>query len=176
MNSQERGASIPRPRVRWSPPPEDCFKVNFDAAYREESGFAGIGVVCRDNSALAIAALCQNLGQVQLAEMAEALAAQRVVVFAREMSLFHIIVEGDCLSVIQALLSNGPCPLMFGHIIDETKRLGNVLRSCMFQHVGRDGNKLAHSLAKKAVLSADLEIWVEDLPKDVDVVFQSDLP
>ena len=65
---------------------------------------------------------------------------------------------------------------MFGHIIDETKRFGNVLRSCMFQHVRRDGNRLGYSLVKKAVLSADLEVWVEELPKDVDVVFQSDLP
>ena len=46
---------------------------------------------------------------------------------------------------------------------------------CMFQHVKRDGNRLAHSLAKKAVLSADLEVWIEDLLEDVDVVFQSDL-
>ena len=46
----------------------------------------------------------------------------------------------------------------------------------MFQHVRRDGNRLAHSLAKKSVLFADLEVWVEDLPEDVDVVFQSDLP
>ena len=53
--------------------------------------------------------------------MAEALAARRVVVFAGEMSLFHIIVEGDCLSVNQALLCSGPCPLLYGHIIDETK-------------------------------------------------------
>ena len=45
----------------------------------------------------------------------------------------------------------------------------------MFQHVRRDGNRLAHSLAKKAVLSADLEVWIEDLLEDVDVVFQSDL-
>ena len=42
----------------------------------------------------------------------------------------------------------------------------------MFQHVRRDGNRLAHSLAKKVVLFANLEIWVEDLPEDVDVVFQ----
>ena len=87
--------------------------------------------------------------------------------------MFDIIVEGDCLTVIQALLRGGLCPLLFGHIIDETKRLGGVLRSCMFQHVKGDGNRLAHSLAKKAVLSVDL--WVEDLPEDVDVVFQSDL-
>ena len=46
----------------------------------------------------------------------------------------------------------------------------------MFQHVRRDVNRLVHSLVKKAVLSADLEIWVEDLPEDVDVVFQSNLP
>ena len=35
--------------------------------------------------------------------MAKALAAHRVVVFAREMSLFNTIVEEDCLFVIQAL-------------------------------------------------------------------------
>ncbi|XP_050278388.1 uncharacterized protein LOC126719932 [Quercus robur] len=175
VNSKEHGASIPRPVVRWSPPPEDCFKINFDAAYFEDSGLAGIGVVCRDHSGQAIAALCHNLGKVQSAEMAKALAARRAVIFAMEMSLFDIIVEGDYLTVIQALLRVGPCPLLFGHIIDETKRLGGVLRSCILQHVRRDGNRLAHSLAKKAVLSADLEVWVEDLPKDVDVVFQSDL-
>ena len=73
------------------------------------------------------------------------------------------------------MLRIGPCPLLFSHIIDETKRLRQVL-SCMFQHVRRDGNRLAHSLAKKSVLFTDLEVWVEDLPEDVDVVFQSDLP
>ncbi|XP_050253654.1 uncharacterized protein LOC126699730 [Quercus robur] len=139
VNSKEHGASIPRPVVRWSPPPEDHFKINFDAAYFEDSGLASIGVACRDHSGQAIAALCQNLGKVQSAEMAEALAARRAMIFAREMSLFDIIVEGDCLTVIQALLHVSPCPLLFGHIIDETKRLGGVLRSCMFQHVRRDG-------------------------------------
>ena len=108
--------------------------------------------------------------------MAEALAARRAVIFAREMSLFDIIVEGDCLTVIQALLRVGPCALLFGHIIDEIKRLGGVLRRCMFQHVWRDGNRLAHCLAKKAVLSTGFEVWVEDLLEAVDVVFQSDLP
>ena len=108
--------------------------------------------------------------------MAEALTARSPVIFARELSLFNIIVEGDCLHVIQALKCSGPCPLLFGHIIDETKRLGRVLRSCMSQHVRWDGNRLAHSLAKKTILFVDLEVWVEDLLEDMDVVFQSDLP
>ena len=65
--------------------------------------------------------------------------------------------------------------MLFSHIIDETKRLGQMLGGCMFQHVRREGNRLAHSLAKKVVLSADTEIWVEALPEEVAYVFQSDL-
>ena len=38
------------------------------------------------------------------------------------------------------------------------------------------GNNLAHSLARRAVLTADTDVWLEDLPQDLDDVFQSDLP
>ena len=38
------------------------------------------------------------------------------------------------------------------------------------------GNRLAHGLAKRAALVADTDVWVEDLPSDLDVVFQSDVP
>ena len=65
--------------------------------------------------------------------------------------------------------------MLFSHIIDETKRLGQMLRGCMFQHVRREGNRLARSLAKNAVLFADIEVWVEALPEEMADVFQSDL-
>ena len=45
----------------------------------------------------------------------------------------------------------------------------------MFQHV-REGNRLAHSLAKNAFLSIDTDVWIKTLPKDVEDVFQSNLP
>ena len=45
----------------------------------------------------------------------------------------------------------------------------------MLQHV-REGNRLAHSLAKNAVLSSDIDVWIKTLPEDVEDVFQSDLP
>ena len=50
-----------------------------------------------------------------------------------------------------------------------------MLRGCRFQHVRREGNRLAHSLAKKAVLSADTKVWVEALTKEVVDVFQWDI-
>ena len=35
---------------------------------------------------------------------------------------------------------------------------------------------LAHCLAKKTVLSAYTDVWVESLPENVEDVFHSDLP
>ena len=108
--------------------------------------------------------------------MAETLAAKRAVRFATELCLFQVIIEGDCSRVIAALKGFGRCSTLFGHIIDESKRIGGTLRSCLFRHVRREGNKLAHCLAKKTVLYADTDIWVESLLEDVEDVFHSDLP
>ena len=108
--------------------------------------------------------------------MAEALAARRAVRFVTELCVFRVIIEGDCSRLITALKGFGRCCTLFGHIIDESKRIGGTLRSCLFQHVWCEGNRLAHCLAKKAVLSANTDIWVESLPEDVEYVFHSDLP
>ena len=54
--------------------------------------------------------------------------------------------------------------------------MGSLLRRCQFQHVWPDGNRLAHGLARQVALAADTDVWVEELPSDLDVVFQSDLP
>ncbi|KAK7852655.1 hypothetical protein CFP56_038305 [Quercus suber] len=64
---------------------------------------------------------------------------------------------------------------MYGHVIEETRQLGSCLELCSFHHVKREGNKLAHSLPRRAVLSADMDVWVEELPEDLDAVFQGDL-
>ena len=90
--------------------------------------------------------------------MAEALAARRAMVFARELSLFNVILEGDFLWVIQALIYLGRCNTLFGHIIDETKRIGDLLRQCKFRHVCREGNRLTHGLVRKVVLSVDTNV------------------
>ena len=37
------------------------------------------------------------------------------------------------------------------------------------------GNNLAHFLARRAVLTVDTDVWLEELPQDLDDVFQSDL-
>ena len=70
---------------------------------------------------------------------------------------------------------DGHCNTLFGHIIDETKRIGVMLRQCQFQHVCREGNRLAHGLVRRVVLSIGTDVWVEDLLGNLDDVFQSEL-
>ncbi|KAK9983282.1 hypothetical protein SO802_032807 [Lithocarpus litseifolius] len=124
--------SVPREVVKWSPPDDGLYKVNFDGAVFEDQACAGLGVVIRDSAGLVIGALSQKIRLPSSVVMVEALAARRAVMFAREISVFGL----------------------------------------WWRH---EGNKLAHALARRAVLSADFDVWMEDLPRDLDDVFLFDL-
>ena len=94
----------PKPaHVRWSPPMENLYKANFDAALFEHLGFAGLGMVVRDCRRNVLAAFSQKVALLQSVEMAEALVAKRAVQLAIEMSFLRVMVEGDCKRVVQAL-------------------------------------------------------------------------
>ena len=58
---------------------------------------------------------------------------------------------------------------LYGHIIEEIKLLSSLF-TCRFLHVNRKGNMLAHALARRAVLSADTKVWIEELPQDLEDV------
>ncbi|XP_030939570.1 uncharacterized protein LOC115964388 [Quercus lobata] len=163
------------PRVKWLPPAEGGYKPNFDAAFFENSEVAGIGVVVRDSSGNVMGALSQKIPKPQSVEHAEALAACGAVILVKELLLSQACFEGDCQRVIQAINACGPSRTLFGHIIEEIHCFSSALACCSFVHVRREGNKLAHALARRAVLSADTDVWVEELPNDLDDVFRSDL-
>ena len=159
----------------WCPSPEQHYKGNFDAAFFYASGCAGIGVVFCDHTGQVIAALSRKILLVQTVELVKALAARRAVGFALELSLFSVELEGDCSRVILALNALKSCNTLFGHVTDECRRVSTFLRFCKFQHVRREENRLAHTLARRAVLSAGTNVWIEFLHSDLEDVFQSDL-
>ncbi|KAK7851268.1 hypothetical protein CFP56_042495 [Quercus suber] len=103
VHCKETSSNDRPPRVRWTPPPDTCYKLNFDAALLDGFNQVGLGAVCRDSQGHVLAALSQRVGPVKSVEMAEALAAKRAVVFARELSFFEVLIEGDCLRIVQAL-------------------------------------------------------------------------
>ena len=105
--------------------------------------------------------------------MVEALAASRAINFAKELCIHQMVVEGDSLQVIKVINDSRPSWTMFGHVIAEVQILSSTI-CCSFNHVRREGNKPAHALARRAILSTDFDVWLEDLSRDLDDVFQFD--
>ena len=95
------------------------------------------------------------------------MACRRAVLFAKEMSIFEAIVEGDAEIVISALKDGSTSNLEFGHIIQDSLILANDLRLCIFSHVKRLGNTVAHYLARKAKSGNELQVWIEFIPNDI---------
>ena len=125
----------------------------------------------RDEHGMIIAALSQRIPLPSSVSMVEALAARRALTFAQEISIFSVEVEGDSLQVIRAINNKKLDKLGLGHIIQDIKQMGSCMQFCSFLHIGRGGNKLAHSLARRAVLAADTDVWLEEPPQDLDDVF-----
>ena len=168
--------SVQRPRQKWSPPELGVYKLNFDGAIFEGSARAGLGVVVRDAEGMIIAALSQNIKLPSSVDLVEALAARRAILFAQELCLGQVMVEGDSLRVITDINNPQKNRTQWGHVVEDIKKASSWFQTCSFGHIYREGNSLAHSLAKRAVLAADLDVWLEDLPQDLIDVFQFYLP
>ena len=156
------------PCVKWSPLAKGGYKANFDVAFFDNSEMVGFGVVVQDSSGNIMGALSQKIPRPQSVEHAEALAIHRVVILVKELMLVQVCFEGNCQRVIQAINAPSACRTLFGHIIEEIRCFSSSLVGCSFIHVRREGNKLAHALDRRAVLSADTDVWVEELPNDLD--------
>ena len=57
VHAQPTRSKVQGHRVRWTKPPEDFYKANFDAALFENSNMVGIEVVIRDCNGNIIGAL-----------------------------------------------------------------------------------------------------------------------
>ena len=80
----------------------------------------------------------------------EALAATRAVELAAEIGLDRVIFEGNSSIVIRGLTDQVPSFAPFGFLIKEAIDFANQLTNVKFQHVGREGNSVAHNLARHA--------------------------
>ena len=64
----------------WHPPPQDCFKTNYDEAMFNESDEAGLGVVIRNFEGQAMVALSKKIKKPPSVVALELLATRRAAV------------------------------------------------------------------------------------------------
>ena len=163
-----------RPRINWSPPPAENFKVNFDGAMFKECRKAGLGIVIRNSHGQPIASLSELVNLPYSSDMVEALAAARAIHFAQEIGLSSFILEGDSENVIKYLRSDDDSFSPFGHILAAAKATTENNGCISFSHIRRLGNSVAHNLAKHARHVRGFTVWMEDVPPHLQAVLSAD--
>ena len=83
--------------MRWSCPPSELVKINFDGVVFGASNMFGIGVVIRDSNGDVLTSCSQKIPQAYKVEEIEALAAFKALSFAFVLGFSSAILEGDSL-------------------------------------------------------------------------------
>ena len=131
--------------------------------FREDNR-AGLGVVVGDHQGQVLASLFENVPLAPSSDDVEALAAARAINFATELGFSLVIIEGDSEAIIKALKSNEESLATYGHMISAVRPAIDAFRNISFSHTRRQGNDIAHNLAR--YVSSYL-VWMEDVPPHV---------
>ena len=141
-----------------------------DGAATEDSRNSSIGVIIRDSHDTAIVALNKVLPAPYTVEVTKALALLHGALFALEMEASYAIFESDALSLSQSI-NSGVVGGEIGHILQNIKSIAFSFSWCSFQHLKREGNRVAHELAKNARVTSVSQIW-----KGVNPLLIKELP
>ena len=136
---------------RWRAPAARFVKVNFDGAIFGDSSMSGVGVVIRDTNGAILASCAEKIGHAYKADETEALAALKGLTFTHELGFLNVVLEGDALGLIQALKSQEQNLSPWGLLVEDVKAYGTKFRRVLYSHVKRNGNSVAHNLAKHTI-------------------------
>ncbi|KAL6998450.1 hypothetical protein U1Q18_008577 [Sarracenia purpurea var. burkii] len=96
-------------------------------------------------------------------DVVECWALWKAVLFVKDLGILKIHVEGDSLTVINAAKSMDEDRSHIGGIMEVTKAKLARFSSFICTHIRRNGNKVAHELAKLAISIGELRIWHGDI-------------
>ncbi|XP_075674854.1 uncharacterized protein LOC142644053 [Castanea sativa] len=156
----------------WTSPPENCYKLNFDAAIFKDMNASSFGVVIRNEVGEVMAALVAKGLSVHNSEEDEVLACQKVLEFAVDVGFMELILEGDNVTIMQNIKASRSTLSRLGHLYGDVQCLKSGLHAVSVSCVGRSANSVAHSLAKFAREVEDEFVWVEEsLPPALEVLY-----
>ena len=121
-----------------------------------------------------MAALTQQIPLPASVEMVEVLAARRALWFAMELGFHRLVVESDSEVIINSIKDGNLSHSTFGHILQDITSLCSLFSYVSFQYIKRQGNCVAHKLARRAITNP-LDVWMESVPPDTNDVYNFDL-
>lgn len=148
---------------QWNPPTRSRMKLNSDAAFRED-GSVQVGVAARDHSGAVLFTAAKSYNCQWSVPVAEAIGILYGLSLALDCGFLEVEVESDCLQVINCLKNGDDTRNYLGKLVDDIKLLADSFTNVTWCHTPRDGNALAHFLAKSIDI-ADEEIWMASFPQ-----------
>ncbi|XP_074267105.1 uncharacterized protein LOC141590407 [Silene latifolia] len=142
---------------------EGYVKLNVDAGVKEGEG-VGVGAVCRDAQGGVLWGVSRAWKEVWEPHIAEAVAVLEVLEEAARMGHTHVIVESDCIQVINALEKNKTGRSIFYLVLDDILSLSVSFQSIIWSYTSRANNYVAHTLAHLVPRCFDRSVSSDVLP------------
>ena len=84
--------------------------------------------------------------------------------------------EGNAELVVKCLQSGMVSNALVGHLVKDFMFIRGHFRSSTIIHVRRQGNNVAHALARDAKFSFPLRVWMEEVPPNIYSYVVRNLP
>ncbi|PRQ36219.1 putative ribonuclease H-like domain-containing protein [Rosa chinensis] len=176
-----KAARTPSPSVhrsgtltQWKKPPIGFIKLNVDAAFCLDSGITGLGGVFRDHEGVVLGGFRHTVMVSSSARHAELLALLLGVQLAIDQHLTLVIVETDCMDLVQAISSSSLDQLELGFLIDDLRNLVHAALDAKVVFGNRQVNLVAHTLAQEAKAGQFSIDFFTNIPPSVEVLIFSD--
>ncbi|XP_074290704.1 uncharacterized protein LOC141617410 [Silene latifolia] len=142
----------------WRPAMGGVVKINVDAGVKEGEGVC-TGVVCRDD----LGAVLWGLTVAREADWdpryAEAMAVYDGLEEAKRRGIREVVVESDCLQVVDALKERCSGRSLFSLLVDDILLLCSSFQSVVWSHTSRINNSVAHALAHVVPRTIGKTVW-----------------
>ena len=140
------------------------YKLNYDAAVFEDFASSGFDAVIRNSTREVMVVMTVKGPAVQGSEVAELLSCRKALEFAIDAGFMVLIVKGDSVNATRCIALGSDIQSAIRHVVGDIRHLLGALEWASMSCTKRNGNRVAHVLARYAQnVNVDL-FWMEEVP------------
>ncbi|KAM5547638.1 hypothetical protein ABKV19_001892 [Rosa sericea] len=158
--------------IRWLPPSENKFKLNFDGSVKHDR-MAAAGFVIRNHAGSPVVAGTRKIGSTTVL-VAECSALKDGLLHALHLNCSKILVDGDSKLVIDCVNKISDPPWKICSLVRDIQGISSMFEEISFSHIPREANFVADAIASLGHQSSDAIIWRDKLPLSACSAFNLD--
>jgi ribonuclease HI len=145
-------------QARWSFPPEDWHKANFDGVAKGNPRLTGCRGIIRNSSRGGILVVSFPLGH-QTNHLVEASVARHIVKLALASGIKCLWLEGESLNIINCIKGHAPPSWMISNIIEDLRSNLGKFKRTFINHTYREANSVVDWFTNDVVTRNSVMTW-----------------